>query len=165
MKMGKMSPDDIAMKYNYKFKDEGGETMDVQNSNKQSRKEVDNSVNMMKSPDKTPNKTATKIKSQNLDKKPKPQTSQQSSNKNKEQDLQNQREQAKRLKIEKIKAIQNKEMLQVLEEEQKMENVRDTRLKTCTDEAEKELLEREFGKERSKAQKRIKLMMKSHKEA
>ena len=78
MKMGKMSPDDIAMKYNYKFKDgEGDETMDVQNSNKQARKEVDNSVNMMKSPDKKPNTPASKVKSQNFDKKPKPQTSQQ----------------------------------------------------------------------------------------
>lgn len=161
MKMGKMSPEDIAMKYNYKFKQDDN-MMDVQNSNQQSRKDVGSSINKMKSPEKKPGSTTSNIKSQNFDKKPKTMASQ---HKNKEQELANAREQAKRLKIEKIKAIQNKEMLQVLEEEQKMENARDQRLKSCQDDAEREMLEREFGKDRSKAQKRIKGMMKSHKEA
>ena len=39
------------------------------------------------------------------------------------------------------------------------------KLKSCTTDEERETLEREFGKERSKAQKRIKNMMKSHRDA
>lgn len=79
-------------------------------------------------------------------------------------ELREKKEEIKRLKVEKIKSIQNREMLQVLEEEQKLEASRDLRLRESTSDQERETLERDFGKERSKAQKRIKNMMRNHKE-
>jgi hypothetical protein len=79
-------------------------------------------------------------------------------------ELREKKEEIKRLKVEKIKSIQNREMLQVLEEEQKLEASRDLRLRESTNDQERETLERDFGKERSKAQKRIKNMMRNHKE-
>jgi hypothetical protein len=79
-------------------------------------------------------------------------------------ELREKKEEIKRLKVEKIKSIQNREMLQVLEEEQKLEASRDLRLRETTNDQERETLERDFGKQRSKAQKRIKNMMRNHKE-
>ena len=69
----------------------------------------------------------------------------------------------KRDKIEQRKAEQNREMLQILEEEQNYEAERDAMIKDKTGE-ERERLEIQFGKDRSKAQKRIKNMMKKHQE-
>jgi len=159
--MGKVAPESIAQKYGYSFKP--GDTEQQQSTNRKSKAamEPSNSNAKMASPQRT--KPLTQQKSHQ---KPAPKQADSSLSQTKPgaSELREKRAEAQKVKIEKIKSIQNREMLQVLEEEQKLEASRDLRLRETTADEERERLERDFGKERSKAQKRIKNMMKNHKE-
>ena len=111
MKMGKIAPDVIAKKYNYQWK--GPNEMDDEH-NAPPEPPV---REQPKKPDpiktvKSPNKKLPPITNTSSSK---PKMNARSS----QSELQAKKDEAKRQKVEKIKSIQNREMLQVLEEEQK----------------------------------------------
>eukprot|EP00828_Plagiopyla_frontata_P047618 TRINITY_DN8853_c0_g1_i1.p1 TRINITY_DN8853_c0_g1~~TRINITY_DN8853_c0_g1_i1.p1 ORF type:complete len:324 (-),score=55.19 TRINITY_DN8853_c0_g1_i1:20-991(-) len=64
--------------------------------------------------------------------------------------------------VEELKIQQNHEMLQILEEEQKYEDERTIRMERSIDNGEKKKLEKAFGIERAKAQKRITQLSQQH---